>query len=71
MPRPIRALSRTSPTKISPALPPDRRQELHRLHGRHVQDERQLAAVREEVERLARLLLEAAEPAGPPAQQAA
>lgn len=48
-----------------------RHKELHRLQQLHAQDERQLAELRDELERVARLLLEEAEPPAPPAHRAA
>ncbi len=54
----------------SDALEQHRAQELRHWKLVHEQDERQLHALREEVERIARLLLDEAEPA-PPANQAA
>jgi hypothetical protein len=48
-----------------------RHKELHRLQQLHAQDERQLAELRDELERVARLLLDEAEPAAPTANRAA
>jgi hypothetical protein len=48
-----------------------RHKELHRLQQLHAQDEHQLAELRDELERVARLLLEEVEPSSPPANRAA
>jgi hypothetical protein len=48
-----------------------RHKELHRLQQLHAQDERQLAELRDELERVARLLLDEAEPSAPSANRAA
>jgi pSer/pThr/pTyr-binding forkhead associated (FHA) protein len=48
-----------------------RHKELHRLQQLHAQDERQLVELRDELERVARLLLDEVEPSAPAANRAA